>query len=53
MLAAVWDWRPGAVLMLTGLVALLLGHLAVGLQGYRRVMSRPWPRVPPLDDEEE
>ena len=27
-------------------------HLLVGVVGYRRVMTREWPKVRPLDDDE-
>jgi hypothetical protein len=50
---AAFGWRPGAYLMLTAVVGFLAGHLVVGLTEYRRVMGRPWPRVPPLDDDDD
>lgn len=51
--AAASGWRPGSILLLVGLVGLLLGHLALGVQGYNRAMSRAWPRVPALDHDED
>jgi hypothetical protein len=52
-LAAVTDSKPGAYLMITGLAMIVLTHLVVGTLGYLDVMSRPWPRVQPLDNEDE
>jgi len=46
-------WRPGAYVMLTGLLGLILVHVARGALMYRIVMSRPWPEVTPLNDEED
>lgn len=46
-------WEPGIFLALTGFVVLLGMHLAVGIVEYRKTMSRPWPRVPPLEDDDE
>jgi hypothetical protein len=50
-LGAVWEWEPGAYLMIAGLAITILGHLAVGALAYLDVMSRPWPRVRPLADD--
>jgi hypothetical protein len=46
-------WRGGAFLMLTGVCGNLVGHLLIGVTEYRRIMRRPWPEVPPIDDEDE
>jgi hypothetical protein len=46
-------WRPGAFVAVAGLSGTVLFHLAGGLIEYRRVMRRPWPKVQPLDDEDE
>jgi hypothetical protein len=27
--------------------------LAIGAWSYRRVMSRPWPKVPPIEDDDD
>jgi hypothetical protein len=29
------------------------GHLAVGILGYRETMSRPWPKVPPIKNDDD
>jgi hypothetical protein len=50
---SVLGWRPGAYLLLTAVTGFLVGHLVMGLGAYRSVMRRPWPVVPPLDDEDE
>jgi hypothetical protein len=49
---ALFDLRPGAYLMIAGLVGLLLTRLTIALVEYRRVMSRPWPQVAPLADDD-
>jgi hypothetical protein len=49
--AGVLGWRPGAFLMLAAVCFRIAGHLAVGISEYRRIMRRPWPKVPPLDDD--
>jgi len=48
-----FGWRPGAYFLLASLLGLLLGHLVMGITEYRRVMGRPWPKVAPLDDDED
>jgi hypothetical protein len=52
-LAAVSDWKPGAYLMIAALASMVLAHLVVGVLGYLHVMSRPWPHVRPLGDEDD
>lgn len=52
-LGAVWEWKPGAYVMIAGLAIIVWGHVIVGVLGYLDVMSRPWPRVTPIDDEDE
>lgn len=46
-------WRPAAYVMLAGLSGRLLNHLAQGIVRYRMVMARPWPKVTPLDDDDD
>jgi hypothetical protein len=52
-LAAVADRRPGAFLIVGGAGGALAAQLVIGVSAYRRAMRRPWPQVPPLDDEDE
>lgn len=52
-LGAVWDWRPGAYVMIAALAITVLAHVVVGVLGYLDVMSRPWPRVQPLTDDDD
>ena len=53
-LAAVFaGWRPAAFVIVAAFTMLLAVHLLVGAVAYRRVMNRPWPRVRPLDDDDE
>jgi membrane associated rhomboid family serine protease len=46
-------WRGGAVLMLAAVCGMISGHLLMGVTEYRRTMRRPWPKVPPLDDDDD
>jgi hypothetical protein len=46
-------WRPGVVLLLTGLAGVLAAQLVVGITAYRRAMRRPWPAVRPLESDED
>lgn len=50
--AAVMGHRWGAYVLLANLVVQIGFHLMVGVRAYREVMSRPWPKVTPLDDDE-
>jgi hypothetical protein len=45
--------RIGAWLMVAAVTGFLLSHLAVGLISYHRTMSRPWPNVQPLMDDDD
>ncbi len=45
--------RVGAWLMVAAVTGFVLNHVSVGLIGYRRAMSRPWPKVEPLDDDDD
>ena len=51
-LAAVAGHRWGAYLLVANLVVQIGFHLIVGWWAYREVMTRPWPKVPPLGDDE-
>lgn len=51
--AIVVFWRPGLWLLTAGFAGLLGGHLAVGIVGYRSVMRRTWPKVEPLDSDDD
>jgi hypothetical protein len=46
-------WRPGIFVALGAFGAIVTIHLIVGYLAYRSVMSRPWPRVKPLDDNDD
>jgi high-affinity Fe2+/Pb2+ permease len=50
---AALGWRPGVFLMLAGLIGFVAGHLVMGVTEYHRIMSRPWPKVRPLDDDDD
>ena len=46
-------WTPGIYLALGALTVYFALNLVVGIVGYRRLMSRPWPQVPPLEDDDD
>jgi hypothetical protein len=48
-----FDRRAGVFVMLAGVVAYFGMHLLVGIVGYRQTMRRPWPKVPPVEDDED
>lgn len=52
-LTAIAGWRIGAFVMLGAVCLDFTWHLAAGIAGYRSVMRRPWPKVAPLDDDDE
>ena len=45
--------RAGVFLLLAGVIGGAGMRLAFGVVNYRRTMRRPWPSVPPIDDEDE
>jgi hypothetical protein len=50
--AAVAGHRWGAYVLIANLVVQSGSHLIVGAWAYRDVMTRPWPEVAPLDDDD-
>ena len=51
-LAAIAGHRWGAYVLIANLVLQIGFHLIVGWGAYREVMTREWPNVAPLNDEE-
>jgi hypothetical protein len=51
-LAAVAGQRWGAYVLVANVVVQIGSHLLVGGWAYRDVMTRPWPKVAPLDDDD-
>jgi hypothetical protein len=49
LLGATW----GIVLTLAGLFAYFLLNIAVGIIGYRGLIRRSWPKVPPIEDDDD
>jgi hypothetical protein len=45
--------RIAAVLMVTGIVGMFLTRLIAGIVVYRQTMRRPWPKVPPIEDDDD
>lgn len=48
-------FRPyaGVALIMVGLIGYVGTHLVVGVVHYRQVMRRPWPLVPPIEDDDD
>jgi hypothetical protein len=40
-------------LMLAAVIGLFLTRLTIGIVSYRQTMRRPWPKVPPIEDDED
>jgi membrane protein DedA with SNARE-associated domain len=51
--AAITGASWGIVLLLVGLAGVVGTHVLVGIRAYRRVMRRPWPKVKPLEDDDD
>ncbi len=49
-LAGLTGHRWGAFLLIVNVAVQIGYHLIVGAWAYRDVMSRPWPKVAPIDD---
>jgi len=52
ILSAVLGWDDGAYIAVLGVLGVVLSDLVRGVSAYRRVMARPWPDVPALDDDD-
>ena len=50
--AVVSEWRAGAFVVVGAVVAGIGARVVRGVVSYRRVMSRPWPAVRPLPDDD-
>jgi uncharacterized membrane protein len=48
-----FESRGAAFVVVGALLATLVVHIAVALINYRHVMRREWPKVEPLDDDED
>jgi hypothetical protein len=51
-MAALTGHRWGAYVLVANLVVQIGFHLIIGRWAYRDVMTRPWPKVAPLDDDD-
>jgi membrane protein implicated in regulation of membrane protease activity len=45
--------RPLALIAVAALTVQFCTHLAVSVVAYRRIMRRPWPAVPPREDDDD
>jgi hypothetical protein len=50
---AVAAWRPAAVIMIGAFTLGVAAHVALAVVKYRRTMTRPWPKVQPLPDDDD
>jgi hypothetical protein len=48
-----FESRVAAFVVVGALVATLIVHIAVALLTYHHVMQREWPKVEPLDDDDD
>ena len=46
-------WRPSVWILVGGMTVLIAGRVAISVVTYRQVMNGPWPKVAPLDDEDD
>jgi hypothetical protein len=53
MYASAFGQKWGAYLMLGGFFTHFFVELTIGVRAYRDVMSRPWPKVVPLSDDDD
>jgi hypothetical protein len=51
--SAVLGWRPGAWIMVGAVCERIASNVLAAVAAYREVMSRPWPAVPPLTDDDD
>ena len=51
--AVLFESRLAAWALVGAAVLLFLSRFTIGVVSYRRVMSRPWPRVAPLPDDDD
>jgi hypothetical protein len=49
----VFDWKPGAWIAVCALFVHFAAHVTVGIVGYVQTMRRPWPSLPPLEDDDD
>ena len=51
--AVVTESRASAWILVAAVTLLFVARLATGIVSYRRTMSRPWPHVAPLPDDDD
>ena len=52
IVGALFGWWPSGLLLVIAVVAFVGFHLASAVWIYRRTMARPWPEVPPVEDDD-
>jgi hypothetical protein len=45
--------RLAVFLIFVGFIGYVGTHVVMGIVHYRRTMRRPWPRVPPIEDDDD
>jgi hypothetical protein len=53
VLIIAFDPPPAPFLLLAGAIGLFGTRLVFAVVEYRRTMRRPWPRVPPIEDDDD
>jgi hypothetical protein len=48
-----FERRVGVFLVLAGVVGYIGMHVLLGIGSYRETMRRPWPKVPPIKDDDD
>jgi hypothetical protein len=51
--AALVGWRPGAFVAIAGALLMFAEQLVFSGWHYRRTMRRPWPKVTPIEDDDD
>ena len=50
--SAFFGWRTGAYIAIGAALWIPVLNVGYAIVGYRRTMSRPWPKVPPIKDDD-
>lgn len=51
--AAFLGWRTGGFVAIGAALAIPVVNVSYAIRGYRRIMKRPWPKVPPIEEDDD
>jgi hypothetical protein len=51
--AAFLGWRTGGFVAIGAALAIPVVNVSYAMRGYRRIMKRPWPKVPPIEEDDD